>query len=952
MPSERLLGLLKEKGFTELTDIQKLAIPVVESGADCLIIAPTGYGKTECALLPIFDFLLAQKETRGVQALYITPLKALNRDMMERIAWWGEKLGITVSVRHGDTTQNERAKQARKPPQLLITTPETLQAMLPSGTLGKALERVEKVVVDEVHELYAEKRGAQLSLALERLLEKRGGRAYQRIGLSATVGKPEKVGAFLCGDRPCRIIRLPVERAIHLTVESPVPTEKDYKLGGKLGLDGAAAARLRRMDELIRSHEATLAFVNTRSIAETLASRLFLYRQEYSGPQDSSGRQDAEKVGVHHGSLARDARLGAEEKFKGRELQGLICTSSLELGMDIGRVDLVIQYSSPRQAQRLVQRVGRSGHSISRIPKGIVLAADEDDTLEAAVVARRSAKGLIEGEDEQAGALDVLAHQVAGMLLEKKEGEDVEARTAASILSVVKRAHPFSEIREDDVRAVARQLESEGLINFEEKLGLLKANGRTRFYYYENLSMIPDQRRLFMKSAVTNSNVAMLDEAFVANFVQPGATIISRGVPWKVLDVAENEVIVEPSQDVSAAIPDWVGEEIPVTFETAQEVGVLRRKIAAGDAGVAAEYFLTPEAAHKLSAFVERQKKTLVSDEKDVLVEGLEEAVVVHSLLGTRGNGALARLLSPLASLRALSPVRAESDAYHVVLRGKGVDAAGIALLIRQVSPEYAEKTVLDAVPKSPLFRIKFVQVAKAFGLIARDADYKNVGIGRIIDVLVGSPVYRETARQYVHDYLDLHALKRFVRDVREGRVILHPKRVGAGTPFARAALEKVSAGSELLGRIEPASEILKSFKYGILGKQVKLFCTYCNSVSYRELEKMGEDEKLACPNCGSQMLAPVDPGDEDFPKLQKKLKVGKKNLTPAEKKLRNELLRVAGIIQTYGRRGIAALKVYGVGPDVAARVLRKMHPNEDQMFIDLLEAQKLFIRTKRYWSE
>ena len=162
MPSERLLSLMKEKGFGELTEIQKLAIPAVETGASCLVLAPTGYGKTECALLPIFDFIIQHQDSPGIIALYISPMRSLNRDMMERIRWWSEKLGISVSVRHGDTTQSERARQARKPPQLLITTPETLQAILPAKLLGEALKNVERVVVDEVHELYSDKRGAQL----------------------------------------------------------------------------------------------------------------------------------------------------------------------------------------------------------------------------------------------------------------------------------------------------------------------------------------------------------------------------------------------------------------------------------------------------------------------------------------------------------------------------------------------------------------------------------------------------------------------------------------------------------------------------------------------------------------------------------------------------------------------------------------------------------------------
>lgn len=951
MPSNRLLSLMKEKGFGELTEIQRLAIPVVEKGMNCLILAPTGYGKTECALLPIFDFLLKQEEKKGIQALYITPMRSLNRDMMDRIKWWAEKLELSVAVRHGDTPQYERQKQAKKPPQLLITTPETLQAILPSKLLGEALKNVQKVVVDEVHELYPDKRGAQLSIALERLLEKKEGRPFQRIGLSATVGEPEKVAAFLSGDRKCEIVRLPVERAMHLKVESPAASDEDYELGVRLFIDGPAAARLKRLDALIRSHTATLAFVNTRSIAETLGSRLLRLREaeddrvarRATGPL-AEGESELHQIAVHHGSLSREARVKAEEKFKGKELKGLVCTSSLELGIDIGQVDLVVQYSSPRQVQRLVQRVGRSGHSIARTPKGVVIATDEDDIAEAAVIARRASKGLLESEDEQSLALDVLAHQLAGLLLEKDE------RKVAEVLGVVKRAHPFAGLNAGHVTMVTKQLHSEGLVFFDEKAGLIRKNGRTRDYYYENLSMIPDTRKYFVKSAVTNSNVAMLDEGFVANFVEVGSTIITRGVPWKVLDIGEREVIVEPSEDISAAVPDWVGEEIPVPYEVAQEVGALRRRVAAGEK-ITAEYRLSEEAATRLSALIKRQSSILVSDDKALLIEQTPDAIIIHSLLGSKGNEALSRMLSQLIHLHTGQSVRAEPDPYRIILQAPGADADSVARLLRETSPDFAETSIKNSIPNSSLFKYKFVHVAKAFGLIAKDADYRSLNMRRIMETLAGSPIHEETARQFIHDYLDIAAVKSLLSSIKRGEVKLHTRRLQEPSPLARLALSKLSAASELIAPIEPASEILKAFKHATLAKTTKLFCTYCNSVHYRKASEISANEKLKCAGCGSPLLAVVDPRDKTFPSLQKKLRASKRNFTASEIKLRKELLRAASLVQACGRRAIAALSVYGVGVETASRILQRLHRNEDLLFVDLLEAQKQFIRTKRYWQ-
>ncbi len=866
--------------------------------------------------------------------MYVSPLRALGRDIQERVLWWGKQLGISVGIRHGDVPVSERVKQLKNPPDLLVLTPETLQAILPAPKMGLHLKTVEYVVVDEVHELYSDKRGAQLSIALERLLEKRGNRPFQRIGLSATVGQPEKVAAFLCGDRECKIVRLPVERAMHLTVESPQPDEADYQLGERLFIDGPAAARLRRLDDLIRQHKATLAFVNTRSIAETLGSRLLRLRK---------AEDELHQIAVHHGSLSKEARIRAEERFKGNELKGLICTSSLELGMDIGQVDLVVQYSSPRQVQRLVQRVGRSGHSILRTPKGVVIATDEDDVAEAAVIARRASKGLLEGEEEQAGALDVLAHQIAGMLLEKEE------RKVSEVLEPVKRAHPFAAMAVSDVTMVTKQLHSEGLVYFDEKEGLIRKNGRTRDYYYENLSMIPDRRKYFVKSAVTNSNVAMLDEGFVANFVEVGATIITRGVPWKVLDIGEKEIIVEPSEDISAAVPDWVGEEIPVPYEIAQGVGELRRKVSGGES--LSDYHLSEGAAAKLSALIKKQEPVFLPDEKNLLIEQTPDAIVIHSLLGSKGNETLSRLLSAVLQLHTGHPVRAEADPYRIFLLAPGADAQAVARLLRETSPEYAETAVRSSIPKSNLFKYKFIHVAKAFGLIAKDADYTSFSLRRIMDTLADSPIHSETMRQFIHDYMDFAAVKAFLSALQRNEIKIHTRRLPDPSPLARLALSKLSAASELIAPIEPASEILRSFKHATLAKQAKLFCTYCSTVQYRKIADIAPNEKMKCSSCSSPLLVLVDPREKAFPSLQKKLKGGKKNFTADEVKLRKELLRGAGLVQAYGRRAISALSVYGVGVETASRILQRLHRNEDLLFVDLLEAQKQFIRTKRYWQ-
>ena len=332
---------LAETGFTEPTLPQKMAFPHILSGKNVLLIAPTGTGKTEAVLLPVFSKLLEKKEeeTKGIQVIYITPLRALNRDMLKRLTFWSQRLGISVEVRHGDTEMKVRRKQAIKPPQMLVTTPETLQAILPGSQMRKHLASVEYVIIDEVHDLAESKRGAQLTIALERLFEVTE-KEFQRIGLSATVGNPEEVAKFIAGTkREITIVQAITTKNYQYHVEFPVPTETDYELAGKLETSPEAAARIRRLTELIDTHKSTLIFVNSRTIAEMLGHRF--------------GQLNRSDVAVHHGSLSKEERISVEDQFKAGEIRAIICTSTLELGIDIGNVDLTVQYMSPRQVSSL-----------------------------------------------------------------------------------------------------------------------------------------------------------------------------------------------------------------------------------------------------------------------------------------------------------------------------------------------------------------------------------------------------------------------------------------------------------------------------------------------------------------------------------------------------------------------------------------------------------------------
>ena len=328
--SSEVKKVIQKRGYLEATPPQVQAIPRILKGENVLLIAPTGSGKTEAIFFPIFHKLLElQSKERGIFGLYVTPLRALNRDILKRMEDIAQELGIRISVRHGDTTSYERRKQLLDPPSLLITTPETLQAILPAKKRGKHLMSLRFVVVDEIHELVTDKRGVQLSLALERLCEITN-QNFQRIGLSATIGSIQEVAKFLGGvNEEVNIISTNGMGELQVNVEAIPPTPEDAVLSKKIRTSEEVTAKLRRIKELIEKYGSVLIFVNTRQMAEILGSRLSLLNPSFD-------------FDVHHGSLSREMRMKAEKEFKDEEIKAVICTSSLELGIDVGSIDHVI----------------------------------------------------------------------------------------------------------------------------------------------------------------------------------------------------------------------------------------------------------------------------------------------------------------------------------------------------------------------------------------------------------------------------------------------------------------------------------------------------------------------------------------------------------------------------------------------------------------------------------
>lgn len=986
---EDRIGRLATARFGEPTDIQNQVIPLVMQGRDVLAIAPTGFGKTESAFLPVLSRLLEaqerEKSSSGIRFLYITPLKALNRDMLERMKYWCKLTGVSLAVRHGDTTSTERVKQRDNPPQVLVTTPETLNSLL-IGPLRNSLRNVRWVVIDEVHELVDSKRGTQLATAIERLKERvketqaagtsvsgknlgverqsaadeeksangeqktvdgaRKEAGVQVIGLSATVGSPEKVAKFVSSSAVA--VKSELERKIDLKIE--FPTKGEFDLNKLWKLDEQTSARVARIRELIETHESTLVFVNTRSLAESLAS--LLYQSE----------ELKKIIGVHHGSLAKEARLLAEEKFKQKEKEGalkaIICTSSLELGIDVGKVNLVVQYHSPRQASRLLQRVGRSGHSKSKTPKGIVVAVSGLDCVESAVLAKHALEGKLEATEWEEKPYDILAHQIAGIVLDEegkltngvrsgKYGADaaVEPVETKNAYETLKRALPYANLSPQEFLLVCRQLKNQKLLFVSEDYSKLSSTRATKMYYYENVSSIASSRKFFVKNAVDRKNVALLDEAFVAEYLSEGAVFITRGIPWRVLSVTDDEVVVEQSGDYSAAIPDWVGEEIPVSPQTAYAVQELLQhagKESEGEkllAEIEAIYHCSRDAASKIVAFATQQTKFFIPEKGKLFIEASARTVVLHTFAGSNANEALARVISSLAAERTRGSVYTRISAYSIVFDfAKPMDELKFAKLVEELQPNEVRKILMQALPGTAMFRKSFADCARRFGLLQRDADLRAINLKKLVETHANTPVWEEALKEILFEKLDADGAAECLRQTRKVERVFRQ----GFSPLAREFIEFGGWG-EMLAPTQASSELLEAFKQNLLEKTSRLVCNYCNNTFTKVNKEL--DEKVKCPHCASSQLTLAEYVDA----LKKSAQAIE--LSAEERRQITQARRVESLIEAYGKNALIALSTYGVGAETAARMLGRLREDELEFYDDLLEAQKNFVKTRKFWK-
>src|SRR5437867_493758 len=612
--------------FRDPTRAQQLGWPVIANGDWTLIFAPTGSGKTLTAFLWCLERLMFAPQPpkeRRCRVVYISPLKALAVDVERNLraplagiahlaAERGEAITMpTIAIRTGDTPSNERARFLRDPTDILITTPESIYLMLTSN-VRELLRGVETIIIDEIHALVPNKRGAHLAVSLERL-SRLADKPPQRIGLSATQRPLDEVARFMGGERPVTIVDTGEKKQLSLRVE--VPVEEMAKIGEVAGLpSGPAQGESRssiwpaihpRLLELIRGHRSTLLFVNSRRLAERLAAAL----NELAGE---------DLVRAHHGSVAREQRIAIEDALKAGRLPAIVATSSLELGIDMGAIDLVVQIETPPSVAAGMQRIGRAGHQAGAVSRGVIFPKYRGDLLSTAAITRAMQEGAVEATRVPANPLDVLAQQLVAVCVEGPRSVD-------SLFALARRAAPYAKLPRAQFEGVLDMLSgrypSDEFAELRPRLvwdrlrGMVRAREGAARLAIANAGTIPD-RGLYgvflADGGEGGKRVGELDEEMVFES-RVGEVFVLGASSWRIAEITRDRVMVTPAPGEPGKMPFWHGDRSPRPVELGRTVGALTRELAAAPperalSRLVAEHALEPGAARNLLAYLDEQR--------------------------------------------------------------------------------------------------------------------------------------------------------------------------------------------------------------------------------------------------------------------------------------------------------------------------------------------------------
>jgi len=778
--------------FEDLTPPQAMAVPLISKKENVLVSSPTGSGKTLTAFLSILnDFFRIHREGElktGVHAIYVSPLKALANDIdrnlkqpLDEMIELAQKLDIDipeikVAVRSGDTSLKERARMVRKPPHILITTPESLGLLLSSKKFRGHFQKTRYIILDEIHDLANNKRGTHLSLSVERLAQIIDIEPV-RIGLSATQAPIEDIAGFLGGysdgkPRPVNIVDVKERKHLDLRVICPVDN---------LTLHSTEVINSKMYDllvDLVNDHRTTLIFTNTRAGTESIAMQL--------------KERGVEKLAAHHGSLSKEMRLDVEQKLKAGEMDVVISSTSLELGIDIGYLDLVVQIGSPKSIAKGLQRIGRAGHALRAISKGRLVVFDSDDLIECAVLVRSAYGGHIDRVSIPEKATDVLAQSIIGMSLDRKWDSD-------EMYELVSSAYPYRDLSKHEFLEVLDFLGGDSLENhgvypkiwYDKKLKEIGIKRGSRQIYNMNIGTIPQEINYAVVLEGRGVQLGNLSEKFVENLSKNDIFVLG-GRTYQFLETKRSTVVVKDGLGRKPTVPSWSGEMLPRSFDLSEAVGKFRAEVEErlGEPEdnivnwLEEEFRLDKGAAKTIISHLDEQKKItgFVPSDKNLMIEGYVDnrgrsGAIFHFPFGRRVNDALSRAFAYQLGKEIGSSIRISlsDDAFLLTFPNR----MAIEGLVDRLMPEELEPLLRKAIKNTEIFAQRFRHCANRSFMVLRNYKGREISLPRqqlrtsqvleAINEVDSFPMLEEAYREILYDAFDIKNAQLVINEIKEG---------------------------------------------------------------------------------------------------------------------------------------------------------------------------------------
>lgn len=838
--------------FSSFSLPQLYGVMEIHKRNNILISAPTGATKTLTGFLSILNELVDSAE-KGIledkiYCVYISPLKALNNDIqknlkepleeIEKIA--GKKLGIRVAVRTGDTAASEKSRMLEHPPHILITTPESLAIVLSSSKFIAHLQDTQWCIIDEIHALAENKRGVHLSLSIERLSALASHMA--RVGLSATVAPIDEIAKFLVGykdgkENPCKVVDVQFIKDLDLKVISPLKNLIDTTA------EHTHESLYNLIDSLVQEHKTTLIFTNTRSATERVVDHLkYKFPSKYTEAlNENETEKIAKGIAAHHGSLSKEHRISVEERLRQGKLKAVVCSTSLELGIDIGYIDLVILLSSPKSVSRALQRCGRSGHKLHEKAKGRLIVLDRDDLVECSVLLKSAIEKKIDKLHIPTNCLDVLAQQIFGIALERKISIN-------ELFKLIKQSYCYQGLKKEEFLKVIEYLAGKytsledrhiyARIWYDEETGMIGRKGKmSRVIYMTNIGTIPDESFIAVK--IGEHTIGNIDESFLER-LKPGDVFVLGGDTYRFKFSRGMVAQVEASSNRPPTVPSWHSEMLPLSFDLAMEIGRFRKlmneKFCLGKSKqeiidfINKHLYVDDNASSSLyEYFYEQFNYSKIPTSTKIIVEHTQDnmgkTTVFHTLYGRRVNDCLSRAVAFAVSRTQHkdAEIGINDNGFYIKSEKKINPLQAFQLL----KSKELYKIMEAVIEKSEVFKRRFRHCAARALMILRNykGRQKYTGRQQVSSMILMSavkrldndfPILKEARREVLEDLMDIENTKLIIEKIEKKEILIEEISTAIPSPFA---FNLILQGYTDILKIEDKIEFLKRMHQNILAK-------------------------------------------------------------------------------------------------------------------------------------